>query len=248
MRQGMKVIWALVLATAASAQPIEVPGERVSPPLPAHWAIKGYQGSWEDGRFKLAVTAEGDCRYEYRQECQIVGNPPRQVCHWVPVWTCNQAVANYRMPDQFTMQDKQVHFHGAGAPRHVGKIKQFLFWKWIELDDDVRVAATHDTARLRIGVSGEGGRDPRALFARQNGVQPAMGLVVHFGDSIDRVEAERVVRDAGFAGTMTPGNDWQDADPARGTLGLAVEIPEARALIQALQLDGRVTKIEPMSL
>lgn len=36
-------------------------------------------------------SAAEDCRWEWRQECALQGEPPRMVCFWVPVRVCDDA-------------------------------------------------------------------------------------------------------------------------------------------------------------
>jgi hypothetical protein len=235
-----------VLAAGAFAGSIEVGGQLLGAPIPPHYRLTGAEMYFKDGKAYIEVRGEGDCHYEFHQECSWTGgNPPQYVCHQVPVWTCVQDLATHALPaGAVTLQDKDVFYNAGGHALKIGVVKSFLFWKWIALLDNARIHATQSTAKL---VVNPGSRAPEVdrttTFARLH-TEPTVDLLVKF-QGVDVATARTLLRRAGYDGVLAPTNNWTDGDVTRDELGIRLPVKQAAALIAKIKTLDKVVGVRP---
>ncbi|MBI4860804.1 MAG: hypothetical protein HY815_11160 [Candidatus Riflebacteria bacterium] len=238
------LVLASTLVTYSLAGSAEVVGTLGGAPLPAHYIIRATELVMKDGRAYIRVFGEGDCHTEFHQECHYVGNPPQYHCYQVPQWVCYQALATFALPPVLTVNGRDVLYTANGANIKIGKVKQFLFWSWIALDENATIQASHTAAKLVINVGKKPGADRRELFVRLHGQEPMVDLMVRFSGLTNR-SARAVLRSIGYTGELAPGNDWGRADSTRDSIGIQVPVRQGAYLIGALKRHPQVVDVAP---
>lgn len=231
-----------LIAVGAFAASVELEGKLQGAPLPATYNITGADLYFNHGKPYVEVRGEGDCHYEFHQECYVAGNPPQMICHQVPQWVCFQDRATYAMPASLVLRDKDVYFTGQGDHK-IGTVKSFLFWTWIALADNAKLAVTTNKAVLHVDL-GAGAPRPRAEnFAKIYG-EPTVDLMVKF-QTVNVREARAIVRKAGYDGVLSPTNDWTVSDVTRDELGVRLPVRAAASLIAKLKQNIHVVGVRP---
>lgn len=155
-----------LLAVGASAEVYTVPGTPAGYPLPPGFQIRADGVTHDKGNVYIWVDGEGNCRYEYKQEC-YPGQNGQMICHMVPVWTCDRATAWYKLPGFVTVDEgaKRAYAEvGPGAKLTIGETKQFLWNKWIKLFDGADTQVSYQGAALVLDSAKLQGSLRRANF------------------------------------------------------------------------------------
>ena len=245
------VLGALVLPFAAAvalagnlAGNVELEGKLLNAPIPQGYNITGGDLYFHQGKAFVEVRGEGDCHYEWHQECDMVGNPPHYVCHQVPQWTCMQDRTEFAMPASLSLRNKDVFFTGpAQGDVKIGEVRSFLFWTWIKLGDHARLVVTGSTAKLAIDLGGAPRADRQDIFARLYG-EPVVDLLVKFRN-VGNAEARGLLRTAGYEGEVAGSNDWSERDLTHDEIGVRMPVRQAAALIAKLKQNPRIAGVRP---
>lgn len=147
----------MVLAQGAIAGDVVVPGVLDGFPTPPSWRLTAAGVSFDSESAYVWVDAEGNCRMEHRQEC-YPGHNGQIICRTISEWKCDRDTAFYRLPDSVSVDTdaKRCYYTAAdGSALTIGKVKSFLWSKWIKLFDGADLSVTHDSAALTL--------DPDAL-------------------------------------------------------------------------------------
>ncbi len=240
---------AATLGGAQATEPVTVEGTLVGYPIPTYWRIFGADMVGRDGKLYLRVMAEGNCRTEWREECHSAGDG-RVICRQIPERVCDETYALHLLPEGFRIDDKRVLFASGGAEYRIGKVKSFLFWKWISLRDGVNIQATYDRAALVLDLDALGNSTDESVrvdnFARIYNEGASINLMVAFrGVNNDR--ARQILTSAGYAGDFAPVNDWRETDVTRNEIGIQVAPAEGAKLISLLQENPLVTSVKPVT-
>lgn len=236
------VLGALVLpllAAAAFAGNVELEGRLLNAPLPFNYNLTGADLYFHQNKPYVEVRGEGDCHYEWHQECHMQGNPPQMVCQQVPQYVCYQARCTYAMPTTLTLRGREVFFNDL----KIGEVKSFLFWTWIKLGSNARLNASHNRAVLAVNTGNAPATDREEVFA-QLYTEPVVDLMVKF-QTVGNTEARDIVRNAGYDGELAATNDWSDRDVTKTELGLRLPVRQAAALIAKLKTSPRVVSVRP---
>lgn len=235
---------AVSLVAAAAYASTELAGQLQGAPIPSTYKILGAELYFHDGKPFIEVSAEGDCHYEFHQECYWTGgNPPQYVCHNVPTWVCVRDAARFAMPASIVLRGKDVFYTNGGHDVRIGYVKSFLFWKWINLLGNASIQAAHASATLRIQDGGAPRADRQDTFA-QLYAEPVVDLMVKF-QNVSAKEARALLREAGYAGELAPTNDWRESDLTRDEIGVRLPVKAAAALIAKLKTSAKVVGIRP---
>ena len=229
----------------ALAATVELDGKLEGAPLPATFSVTGGDLYFNHDVPFVEVRGEGDCHYEFHQECYMAGNPPHLVCQQVPQWVCVQDRAAFRMPASLVLRGKDVFYSASGHDTKIGAVKSFLFWTWIRLGDNAKLTVTANRAVLRVDT-GAGIRADREVAFAALYPEPVVDLMVKF-QGVSAQEARRVLRKAGYDGELAPGNDWSAADVTHDELGVRLPVRQAAALIAKLKQSPRVVLVRPAS-
>lgn len=225
---------------------VKVDGVLVGPALPSYWRILGAALVGHDGKIYIRVDAEGNCRTEWRQECHTLPNG-QVVCNPVSQWVCDQSYALFLMPSSVRIEGKNVLYTEGQKVLKIGVVKSFLIWKWISLDDAVRLQASPAQAALLMDVdrlSPPTKADREETFVKLHGRDGQVDLMVGFRD-VSNAHAREMLRQAGYHGEFAPLNTWTGADPTRDQIGVRVTPSEGSALLSRLQNNPLITGIKP---
>lgn len=147
---SMLLVALALVASAATAENLVVPAERQGFPSPPSWQLKAAGVDFDSDGVFIWVDSEGNCRYEYRQECYT--RPDGSVvCRQVPEWKCDRDTAYYALPATCTVNEdaKRAYYTPEGGEAITfGKVKSFLWSKWIGLFEGASLDVTHDSAAL----------------------------------------------------------------------------------------------------
>ena len=233
----------LLIAVGAFAAGVELEGKLIGSPLPPTYNLTGNDLYFHQGNPYIEVRGEGDCHYEWHQECYMQGNPPQMVCHQVPQWVCMQDRAEFQLPASVQLRNKDVFFAATGGDVKIGSVKSFLFWTWIKLGDNAQIASTHARATLKINTGAAPHADRGEIFARLN-AEPSVDLLVKF-QNVSVAEARLLLVKAGYEGELAPTNDWSAADVTHDEIGVRLPVRSAAALISRLKQSARVVGVRP---
>lgn len=235
---------AVPLVAVAAFASTELAGQLQGAPIPAHYKLLGADLYFHDGKPFIEVSAEGDCHYEFHQECYWSGgNPPQYVCHNVPTWVCVRDFARFAMPNSLQLRGKDVLYVNGDQNLKIGYVKSFLFWKWIKLLGNASIQATYSKATLCIQDGGAPRVDRQDTFAKLHG-EPVVDLMVKF-QNVSVVEARALLRASGYAGELAPTNDWREGDVTRDEIGVRLPVKAAAALIAKLKTSTKVVGVRP---
>ncbi len=156
-----------LLVGGLRAETVVVPGEREGFPTPPAFRLIATGVSYNDDFAYVWVEAEGNCRWEWKQECHVGANG-QVICRPVSEWKCDRDMAYYRLPATVKVDaaKKRAYFVAEGAnPLAFGKTKSFLWSKWIELFQGAKLSVTHQTADLVLDTEklGTGAREANFL-------------------------------------------------------------------------------------
>lgn len=139
--------------TPATAEVVEIPGVVAGFPIPPHFVLKAAGVNFDRKSAYIWVDAEGNCRWDYKQVCWTDKNGQTH-CRTEREWVCQEASSYYRLPtDKVTVDKgaKRAFYHAPGAaPLAFGKVKSFLWTKWIQLFDGAGLDVGYDAASLRL--------------------------------------------------------------------------------------------------
>jgi hypothetical protein len=238
----------LLVSAPALASTVELAGALDGAPIPPRYDVVGADMVFKSGRAHIEVRAEGDCHYEYHEECHAAGNPPTYICHPVPTWVCLTDYASFALPSTVVLRGKEVYYTADGANLRIGVVKSFLFWSWIKLDPNARLNAGRDHASLIVDVPASAPRaDRQEVFTRLHGADPVVELMVRF-QGVGNAQARGILKAAGYAGPIAPTNDWSATDLTRNWIGIQVGVRQATSLIARLKSNRRVTDVAPAHL
>lgn len=241
---------ALILPlVGAYAAGVELEGKLLNAPIPLSYNLTGGDLYFHQGKPYVEVRGEGDCHYEWHQECYFQGNPPQYVCHQVPQWVCVQDRAQFLLPGSVTLANKDVFYAGANGNVRIGVVKSFLFWTWIKLGDNAKLAVSHNRAVLRIDLGNGAPRTDRqevfaSLYSEPAVKLPSVDLMVKF-QNVSNVEARQLLVKAGYEGELAGSNDWSERDMTRDEIGVRLPVRQAAALIAKLKQSSRVLGVRP---
>ncbi len=138
------------------------------------WDLVGTSLITKDNTPYVRVNTEGNCHYEWRQKCQTL--PDGQVhCESVPEWVCDYRSSLFTLPEEVVVQDNEVRYQTADRDIKVGSLKNFLWWKWVKLEENVGIVSDIVSARLVI-------RDAMSVLREKNFAQ----LYEVRGDTLDQ--------------------------------------------------------------
>lgn len=148
----MKIWFMVLLATLfvlpVCAEDIIIPGVRQGW-LNPNWDLVGKDLVVRNGTPYLRVDTRGNCHYEYEQECHT--KPDGSVdCHTVPKWVCDHRSGLFTLPSTVKTVGKDVRFIDGNHDIKLGKMKNFLFWKWVKLEANIGIFSDIETAKLII--------------------------------------------------------------------------------------------------
>jgi hypothetical protein len=157
---------ALTLTSTATAETVTIPGVRVGFPTPPGWQLVDAGVSFNDDYVYIWVDAEGNCRWEHRQECWT-GSDGRVHCRTEREYKCDRDSTYYKLPPSVSVNEeaKRANFaadDGSSVP--FGKIKRFLWSKWISLFDGASLDVTYEGASLLLDPEALGTSDRQARF------------------------------------------------------------------------------------
>jgi|SaaInl4_135m_RNA_FD_contig_31_646985_length_980_multi_5_in_0_out_0_1 hypothetical protein len=117
--------------------------------LNPNWDLVGTSLITKDNTPYIRVNTEGNCHYEWRQKCETL--PDGHVnCTTVPEWTCDYRSALFTLPPEVVVRDNEVHYQKDERDIKVGVLKNFLWWKWVKLEENIGVFSDILSARLII--------------------------------------------------------------------------------------------------
>ena len=150
------VALAALLAAAAmapaTAEVITIEGELAGYPTPPSFVIRAAGVDFDDESTYIWVDSEGNCRWEHRQVCYPTQNG-QVVCRTEREWKCDTDTAFYRLPESCTVDTdaKRAYYTSEdGQTTAYGKVKSFLWSKWIALFDGADLDVGYDGASLVV--------------------------------------------------------------------------------------------------
>ena len=147
MRHLMYALF-LVLAPLSFAGDIVIEGERMHY-LNPNWDVVGKDLIVKKGTPYLRVDTRGNCHYEYEQDCWTDQNGHVH-CTTKPKWVCDYRAALFSLPNTLTTQGKEVRYVNGEKNIKVGVMKNFLWWKWVTLENYIGISTDIETAQLII--------------------------------------------------------------------------------------------------
>jgi|GEM_PF-788232 len=113
------------------------------------WDLVGKDLIVKSNKPYLRIDTRGNCRYEWKQECQTDANGNTH-CQQVPEWVCDYRASLFSLPSQVKVVGKEVRYQSEDKDLRLGKMKNFLWWKWVKLDEYVDIYSNIETAKLII--------------------------------------------------------------------------------------------------
>lgn len=153
------ILLAIATSAPATAEVITIPGELAGYPTPPSFVIRAAGVNFDDQSSYIWVDSEGNCRWHYRQVCHPTGNG-QVVCREEREWKCDTDTAFYRLPASCTVDTgaKRAYYtDDNGQTTAYGKVKSFLWSKWIALFDGADLDVTYQGASLVIDTDAIGG-------------------------------------------------------------------------------------------
>ena len=147
---AQSILLVTLLAAGLRAEVYTVPGTLAGYPIPPGFHLIADGVTHDKGNVYIWVDAEGNCHYEYKQEC-YAGPNGQVICHQVPVWKCDRATAWYKLPPFVTVNEEAKRAYAEvapGAKLTIGETKQFLWSKWIKLFDGAGTQVSYQGAAL----------------------------------------------------------------------------------------------------
>ena len=128
--------------------------------LDSSWTLTGKTMIVKDRIPYIRVDTQGNCRWEWRQVCTSL--PSGGVnCKLEPEWTCDYRSGLFTLPAEVKVVDNEVRYVKDATSIKLGKMKNFLFWKWVSLENYVGIFTDIATARLIIRDAEEVNREIR---------------------------------------------------------------------------------------
>jgi hypothetical protein len=175
MKQLAILLMLLVGFTASTiAATIDIGAEDVGYGIPDGFVIQGHGIDFNDSYVYIWVQAEGDCRWESRQECSSDSNGQVH-CRTYQERVCSQANTTYRLPASVVVDKdaKRAYFTKEDGTRLAfGKIKTFLWNQWISLFDGAEALVNYQGAKLRLDTDLLGDSLHRLQFLELYGANP----------------------------------------------------------------------------
>jgi hypothetical protein len=114
-----------------------------------NWRIIGKELVIEKEKPYLVITTEGNCHYEYKQECHTAANG-QVICNTIPNWVCDNDRAVFSLPQTIQTNEKEVRYVEGDKNLKIGTRKGFLWFKWVKLEDNVGIFSDISSAALII--------------------------------------------------------------------------------------------------
>ena len=92
----------------------------------------------DDGRIQLSVTAEGNCRLE-RNPWDDVYPPDRPTEPPHEAWVCDEQEGVFELPQTVYLKGNFIVYDDGVNFFKLAKRKNFLFWDWLEVRDNVTI-------------------------------------------------------------------------------------------------------------
>ena len=138
----------LVFFLPTNAQDIVIDGVRQGW-LNHNWDLVGKELIVRNGTPYIRVDTRGNCHYEYEQHCKTL--PDGTVdCETIPKWVCDNRSGLFTLPDTIKTVGKEVRYISGDKDLKLGKMKSFLFWKWVKLEKNIGIFSDIKTAKLII--------------------------------------------------------------------------------------------------
>ncbi|MCO4780796.1 MAG: hypothetical protein KC646_00625 [Candidatus Cloacimonetes bacterium] len=147
--KNLLVLLVLSLGSVLSAQDIVIDGIEGTSWANPSWRLVRKELAVNKKTPYLYVEVEGNCHYEYEQECTPKPNGGVD-CHTVPKWTCDYDSKAFTLPKEVVVKGKEVRYQKDDLDIKLGKLKSFLFWKWVKTEDYVGIFTDIKSAKLII--------------------------------------------------------------------------------------------------
>lgn len=159
----------------SAAAPIDLAAEDIGYGIPPGFVILGHGLDFTDDYVYIWAQAEGNCRWESHQECFTSANG-QVVCRTIRERVCDHAATNYRLPESVTVDEdaaKAYYTAPDGTRLAFGKIKGFLWSKWIVPFEGAQALVNYQGAKLRLDPEVLGQSLDRDQFLELYGMDPA---------------------------------------------------------------------------
>ena len=148
MKHWLFASLAFVFLLPISAEDIIIDGVRQGW-LNHNWDLIGKELIVRNQTPYIRVDTRGNCHYEYEQKCTTL--PDGTVdCETVPKWVCDYRSGLFTLPDTIKTVGKEVRYMSGDDDFKLGKMKSFLFWKWVKLEKNIGIFSDIKTAKLII--------------------------------------------------------------------------------------------------
>tara|TARA_Y100000589_G_C27154011_1_gene630058 strand:- start:915 stop:1439 length:525 start_codon:yes stop_codon:yes gene_type:complete len=117
--------------------------------LNPEWAVIGKSLIVKDGSPLIRVDTRGNCRYEWKQVCTSLPSGEIQ-CKLEPEWVCDFSSGIFVLPPEIKTVGDEVRYLKDNRDIKIGKMKNFLWWKWVSLESYIGIVTDIETARLII--------------------------------------------------------------------------------------------------
>ena len=116
--------------------------------LNPEWVVTGKSLIVKDGTPLIRVDTRGNCRHEWKQVCTSL--PGGINCKLEPEWVCDFSSGVFSLPEEIKTVEDEVRYIKASKNIKIGKMKNFLWWKWVSLENYIGIATDIESARLII--------------------------------------------------------------------------------------------------
>jgi len=148
MKLGMMITVFLSIVATSFAGDIVLDGTAVHY-LNPNWDLAGKDLIVRKGVPYLRVNTRGNCHYEYEQECHPKPDGGMD-CKTVPKWVCDYRAGLFTLPATVKTEGSYVRFQDGEKDVKIGKMKSFLWWKWVSLEDNIGIWTDISSAKLII--------------------------------------------------------------------------------------------------
>ena len=113
------------------------------------WVVTGKSLIVKDGTPLIRVDTRGNCRHEWKQVCTSLPGGGIN-CKLEPEWVCDFSSGVFSLPEEIKTVEDEVRYIKASQNIKIGKMKNFLWWKWVSLENYIGIATDIESARLII--------------------------------------------------------------------------------------------------
>ena len=117
--------------------------------LNPEWVVIGKSLIVKDGTPLIRVDIRGNCRNEWKQVCTSLPNGGIN-CKLEPEWVCDFNSGVFSLPSEIKAVEDEVRYIKSNQNIKIGKMKNFLWWKWVSLENYIGIATDIESARLII--------------------------------------------------------------------------------------------------